>query len=272
MKRRISDVSLGGYIPGHSLMHRLDPRTKLLGIALALAGVFLARSIQGAVVMTVSILGIAALSGAGWRIWFWGVSRFRWMLGIAGIVNLLFHRGGTFIVVAGYTLPVTAEAAFSSGLLVAQLLAAMVLSLALTFTTTPRELTKGCEWLAKPLKRFNIPVEDLALVVLMAMRFVPLLQQELTNTIDAQKARGVEFSRGSAATRAGNLVAVLVPAVMGTLRRADLLAVAMTARGFRQGQPRSEYAPLCFSLKDAGAATLTVSFVISQIMLNRWPI
>jgi energy-coupling factor transport system permease protein len=268
MSHPLSDVSIGGFVPGHSLLHRLDPRTKLVGIILLLIGVFGFRSVPGAAFSGACVLGIAALSGAGWRIWFWGLSRFRWMLAITFTVNLFFHSGGTFILIGDRVLPFTSEAAKSSVVLTVQLLAAVVLSMGLTFTTTSRELTKACEWMAGPLKRFKIPVDDLAVVILMSMRFVPLLHQELRNIVDAQKARGVDFSRGSVSTRAGNLVAVLVPAVLGTLRRGEVLALAMTARGFRPGNPRSDYNPLNFCLRDWAGLAFSVSFLFCHFIIN----
>jgi energy-coupling factor transport system permease protein len=264
--RLLSDISIGGYVPVNSVLHRLDPRTKLLAVAFLLGGIFFSRSTLGAGLTLALVLLVPVLSGAGIRIWLWGLGRFKWMLAIALLVNAFFHKSGTLVYLSGWELPLTSEALKSCLVLGVQLLAAIVLSMALTFTTSPSELTKGCERLASPLKRFGIPVQDLAVVVLLAMRFVPLLQQELRNTVEAQKARGVEFGAGSLSSRATNLVSVLVPALLGTLRRSDLLAVAMAARSFRPGAARSEHQPLEFSRRDAVAAAATGTFLFCLVI------
>ncbi len=183
-------------------------------------------------------------------------------------VNLFVGPGHTPIVVADHVLPVYTEAVRSSIILSVQLATAIMLSMALTFTTTPHELTKGCERLALPLKWLKVPVEDLALMILMAMRFIPLFHQELRNIIDAQKARGVDFGHGSAVNRAQNLVAVLMPAILGTLRRGDRLADAMAGRGFRPGEPRSEFRPLVFSVRDWVGLACALAFIFSCLILK----
>jgi energy-coupling factor transport system permease protein len=244
------DVFVGGYVPGASVLHTLDPRTKVLGLIVMLIGVFVGHSISGVAAGAAAVLMLGILSRVGWRIWIGALSRFRWMLAMTAAVNLFIGPGSTPLVVAGHVLPIFTEAIRSSIILSVQLATAIGLSMVLTFTTTPHELTKGCERLARPLKRLRVPVEDLAIVILMAMRFIPLFQQELRHIIDAQKARGVDFGHGSAVNRAQNLVAVLMPAILGTLRRGDRLADAMANRGFRPGEPRSEFRPLVFSARD----------------------
>ncbi len=262
------DVFLGGYVPGTSVLHKLDPRTKLVGLILMLIGVFVGHSAFGAVASASAALVLAIVSRVGWRIWTGALSRFRWMLAITAAINLFVGPGHTPVVVADHVLPFFAEAVRSSIILSVQLGTAIVLSMTLTFTTTPHELTKGCERLARPLKRFRVPVEDFALVVLMAMRFIPLFQQELRNIIDAQKARGVDFGHGSAVSRAQNLVAVLMPAILGTLRRGERLADAMASRGFRPGEPRSEYRSLVFSVRDWVGVGCALIFSFSCLILR----
>jgi energy-coupling factor transport system permease protein len=271
MAQFLSDVSIVGYVPGTSILHRLDPRTKLLSLVLLLTGVFWSRSAGGAGLTLTSVFLVAFVSGAGWRIWLWGLSRFKWMVAIALMVNACFHPTGTLIVLAGWVSPLTSEALTSCGVLAIQLLAAITLSMALTFTTTPSELTRACERLARPLRRFRIPVEDLAVVVLLAMRFVPLLQQELRNSVEAQTARGVDFRSGPLTSRAANLLAILVPALLGTLRRSELLAVAMAARAFRPGAARSEYTPLVFSWRDAASMAVVAIVLFCLVILNSLP-
>lgn len=267
MNVMIQDVSIGGYVPGVSVMHRLDPRTKLVGLIVLAIGVFATRTGPGVLITCCMVTTLILLCRIGWRVWWWGLIRFSWMLLIAAGINMVFNSGGQPITIRHWELPI-AEQGFRAGLTLSlQLLQAISLSMILTFTTTPRDITRGAERLASPLKRFHVPVEEAGVILLLAMRFVPLLQQELRTTIEAQKSRGVDFGQGGVIARSRNLVAILVPALMGTLRRGDLLAVAMTARGFRPGQPRSEYKPLLFAAIDYWAFIFLTVFVLCRLFI-----
>jgi energy-coupling factor transport system permease protein len=241
----------------------------LLALPLLLIGVFAGHSLVSATVGAGCALMLAVRSQAGWNIWVQALGRFRWMLGLTAAINLFVGQGDTPVVLAGQVLPFTEEALRSGAILTIQLTAAIILSMTLTFTTTPHELTKGCERLAKPLKRLKVPVEDLALVSMMAMRFVPLFQQELRNIVDAQKARGVDFGTGSLIARVHNVLPVLVPAIVGTLRRGERLASAMASRGFRPGEPRSAYNPLHFGTRDWACLCLAIIFSLAFVLLAR---
>jgi energy-coupling factor transport system permease protein len=269
MNRLIQDVSIGGYVPGDSVLHRLDPRTKLIGLIVLLIGVFATRTDVGLLITCSVVTALMFLCRIGWRVWWWGLLRFSWMLFIAAGINMLFNSGGQPMKIGQWELPITEQGVHTSLTLSLQLLLAIILSMVLTFTTTPRDLTRGTERLARPLKRLRVPVEEAGVILLLAMRFVPLLQQELRTTVEAQKSRGVEFGQGGVVARSKNLVVVLVPALMGTLRRSDLLAVAMTARGFRPGKPRSEYKPLHFGPLDYSAFIFMAAFSLCCLFIFR---
>lgn len=267
MNIMIQDVSIGGYIPGESVMHRLDPRTKLVGLIVLGIGVFATRSGSGMLVTCCIVTTLVVLCGIGWRVWWWGLLRFSWMLLIVAGINVVFNLNGPPIEIGQWEVPITEQSVYAGLTLSLQLLQAIALSMILTFTTTPRDLTRGCERMARPLKRLHLPVEEAGVIMLLAMRFVPLLQQELRTTVEAQKSRGVEFGQGGVIARSRNLIAILVPALTGTLRRGDLLAVAMTARGFRPGKPRSEYKPLHLGIPDYGAFILLAVFLICRLFV-----
>ena len=185
---------------------------------------------------------------------------------VAGM-NVAFTRAGKPVIVGQWTLPITQQGLQTGLMFAGQIMQAIILSMALTFTTMPQDLAKSFERVARPLKRFHVPVGEIGIVLLLAMRFVPLLQLELRTTIDAQKSRGVEFGHGGIISRCRDLIAVLVPALTGTLRRGDLLAVAMTARGFRPGLPRSEYRPLRFTGPDYGAFLFLTVFSLCRLFI-----
>jgi energy-coupling factor transport system permease protein len=256
MSAMLSEIAIGSYLPGTSVLHRLDPRVKLCGLVLLMAGVFWYRSIVGVLTATISVVCVALISGIGCGVWLGSLARFKWMFAAVAAFNLLFHSGGSEIVLAGRDLQLTYGGLQNSFLMTLQLVDAVVLSVALTFTTTPVDLAKGMQRLANPLKRLHVPVDELGVVLLLAIRFVPLLQRELSNTIEAQKARGVEFGGQGLVSRAGEFVAILLPALLGTVRRSESLAVAMSARGFRPGATRTEFKPLAFKRIDWTACTL----------------
>ncbi len=246
-------MTIGGYIPQDTLLHRLDPRVKFIGFLLISIGALMTSTAGGVALVAVLIMALAGMCRAGWRIWLSGLLRFAWMLGIVAVVNVWFNSSGELARLGGWELPVTVEGLRSAWILTFRVAAVIAASLVLTFTTTPTEITRGLQRLATPLKRLGVPCEELGMVMLLAMRFIPMLQEELRTTVEAQKARGVDLGSGSLLFRAGSLVSVLVPALMGALRRGDLLAVAMTARGYRPGSPRSEYRPLRCSWRDVAA-------------------
>jgi len=267
MHRLVEDISIGGYLPGDSVLHRLDPRTKLLGLAAMLLAVFLSPNTTGILITGAAAVVLAWLSRTGWRVWVWGLNRFAWMLAVVAGANLFFRSGGELISVGEWELPFTVESVQTGLKFALQVVEAIMLSMILAFTTTPRELTRAVQRVASPLTRLKVPVDDVAVVLLLAIRFIPLLQQELRTIIDAQRARGVEFRRGNLIVRSRNLTAVLVPAMVATLRRADTLALAMTARGFVPGRPRSEYKPLRFSEIDYAAMLLASAFLAARVLL-----
>ena len=150
-----------------------------------------------------------------------------------------------------------------------QILQAIVLSMVFTFTTTPVELARAIERFGRSVGIARRPVQDFGLVLLLAMRFVPILQQELKGIIDAQEARGVDLTHRDLTTRCKNLLTVLGPALTAALKRGDTLAMAMSARGFRRGAERTEFRPLQFSGADIGAFTSVVCFLLMQALVGR---
>lgn len=269
MAMAATDIALGGYIPGDSPIHRLDPRIKLVGLMLMIAGVSLTASPTGIGLTFAVVLTAAGLCRTGWKVWWWALYRFVWMLGIIALVHLWFTPLGTPITVGTYALPITLEGLRASALFTLRLAEIIVLSMILTSTTTPRDLTRGCVRLARPLERVRVPVHEIGLVVMMAMRFVPLLHLEVRTIMEAQAARGVPFGTGGLIPAGRSLVALLVPALTGAVRRADLLATAMAARGFVQGAPRSEFRPLCFKIEDAVTAALVGALFVAQVTMFR---
>ena len=215
--------------------------------------------------VSVLVILLVCMTRVGLRIWIRTLLRFSLMLVLVLATNVLLRNQGRPITLGSWELPLTWEGLETGLIFSAQIVLAITVSTILTLTTSPTELSKGVEHLARPLKRLRVPVEDLGMIALLAMRFVPLLQQELHSTMDAQKSRGVDFGSGSLAGRARNLVALLTPVLTGALRRADLIAVAMTARGFQPGKTRSQLKPLRFSRADRLALAILLLVLLWRL-------
>lgn len=253
------------YYPGTSLLHRLDPRSKIVAtVALAIA-LFVREAFPPLFVFTgVAIIG-AVLSRVPGS-WFWrGLKPVLWLVALTVVVQLLFARGEPLAELGPFA--VTREGIETAGLLSLRLIVLVVLGLLLTFTTPPIPLTDGLAWLLRPLRALHVPTEELALMVTIALRFIPTLLGELQTIMRAQRARGADFSRGGPVRRARALVPVLVPLFIVSFRRADELALAMEARCYEPGQRRTRLHPLHAGLGDAVllgavAATVAVAMVI----------
>ncbi|MFH0821684.1 MAG: energy-coupling factor transporter transmembrane component T [Pseudomonadota bacterium] len=258
----VNEITVGGFVPGESVLHRLDPRLKLLGFVALVTASFATGNLTAAVPTLCLTACLPLLSGLGVGIWLSGLRRFRWMLGIAAATGLLLNWEGRPVCVAGHNLPFTMEGFHTSALFTLQLAEAIVLSLALTCTTSPAELTRACEYLAAPAAFIKVPVGELGLVMLLAMRFIPILQLELRNIMDAQRARGVDFDQGDLSSRLKNLSAIITPCLICAVKRADALASAMRARGYEPGRRRSAYKKLQFRRNDLVAGAVIALVII----------
>jgi len=266
----LNDLTLGGYIPGDSLLHRLDPRAKFLCFFLLMITAF--GTSHGAPVLPCLCASISLSWAAhiGFRVWYWVLKRFAWLLGLAGGLNLFLKDGREIMCPLGIVLPFTLDGLLYALFFATQLAVGIAFSIILTSTTKPEDIVRALARLARPLKSLKLPVEEGLQAMLMALRFAPMLQEELRSILEAQRARGVNFKMGGLRVRAKTLSSIVGPALIGTLRRGDQLAVAMAARGFRPGQNRSEFRPLVFSGKDLVAVVGTSFFAFSIFGLEVW--
>ncbi len=269
MAKPYLNIAIGEYIPVDSVLHRLDPRTKLVGLCAALIVVFSTGNPAGLVLTTAGVLFTAFLCRVGVKVWAQGARRFAVLLLITAGTTLLFRSQGRPVVVGGLELPLTYEGLSGALVLSLQVLQAITLSMVFTFTTTPVQLARAIERLGRSLGVAHRPVQDFGLVLLLAMRFVPVLQQELRGIVDAREARGVDLDHHDLVTRCRDLLAVLGPALAAALRRGDILAMAMSARGFRRGRERTEYKPLHFSSADIGAFTCAACFLVVLVLVGK---
>ena len=253
-------MAIAQYYPRPSPIHRLDPRCKIVAVTAIVVGLFLRASFAGlAVYGAAAVVGLL-VSGVplGWVAR--GLRPVLWLLALTFVVQLLFAPGHAFATFGPLHLSTRGLAV--AGYLSLRLVVLIVASLLLTLTTPPIALTDGLAWLGRPLRRLRVPTEELALMVTIALRFIPTLLQEIDTIMKAQRARGASFDRGGPLRRARALVPVLVPLFILSFRRADELALAMEARCYQPGAPRTRLHPLQAHRRDALLLVLVAAVVV----------
>ena len=258
--------SLSQFYPVESPLHALDPRAKILAVILLVLGLFFVKSIPGLLLMAGALLAAVVMSRvpAGTFLKLPGPVLF--IVVFTALFQVLFYRQGTMLVEWG---PLEVH---EGGLRMGFFLAGRILLLVwtaglLTATTGPVALADGLEDLLSPLKRFRFPAHEVAMMVTIALRFIPTLQEEASKITRAQAARGADFGEGGPIRRARSLLPVLLPLVIGAFRRADELAEAMESRGYRGGAGRTRYRELHFGLRDATALAATALVLAVGIAL-----
>ncbi len=258
-------LMLGQYVPAESPVHRLDPRTKLLGTMWLVGVVFGTRSLAGLAVLTAFLAGVLAAGRIGPAYALRGLRPVFWLVGIAVVFQVVFGDSGGHVLFRRGPLVVTRENLAAGVFYGYRLILLVAATTVMTFTTSSVELTDGLERLLRPFRRVGVPAHELALMMTIALRFIPTLFEETETIMKAQMARGAEFTRGSLAARARALIPLLVPLFVGAFRRADALALAMEARGYRGGEHRTRMKELRVAIRDyvaAGALLLVAAVVL----------
>ncbi|MHB8171499.1 MAG: energy-coupling factor transporter transmembrane component T family protein [Thermincolia bacterium] len=257
----IKDITLGQYYPISSPLHNLDPRTKIVGLFLYMTSLFMIKPGWGYMVATVLVLALVFLSKVPIAMVLRSLRPIVIILGFSALAHLFFTTGRVWL--EWGPLQITYEGAqLALYMLVRLVLLVMVASL-LTYTTTPLDLTDGLETLMGPLAKVGIPAHELAMMVVIAIRFVPTLLDEADKIMKAQMARGARFDKGGLVTRVKSLVPLLVPLFVSSFRRADDLAIAMEARCYRGGQGRTRMKVLVMVARDYWALGLMAAWVIT---------
>jgi energy-coupling factor transport system permease protein len=264
----LRDITLGQYLPGNSLLHRLDPRTKFLALLLLMVVTFWIRSFIALGFLWGFFLFSLILSALPWGFVFRGVRSFLWLFLFTAAVHFFFTEGPSLPPFPVGFVNVT-WTGVEKGLFVAtQLLLAILISSLLTLTTAPLRLAQGLEKMISPLKRFHVPVEDFSMMAMVAIKFIPILLEETNRIIRAQSARGVDFESGNIFRRAKNLVPVLTPLFYSIFKRADDLAIAMLARGFVSGKRRTHMHELRMTRRDYAALAAVIGFCILEMKVG----
>ncbi len=273
----LRSFAFGQYVPVDSIVHRLDPRTKILATVLLTVALFAIPGPSGAAGLGVFTVLLAAVIAAG-RIppgyVLRGLRPIFWLLGFAVVLQIVFGESGGHPAVSLGPVVITRENLAAGAFYGYRLVLLVVCTTLMTFTTSPVELTDGLERLLRPLRSVRIPVHELALMMTIALRFIPTLLEETEKIMKAQMARGAEFARGSLVRRARALVPLLVPLFIGAFRRADALALAMEARCYRGGEHRTRMTELRFRAGDyvaLGIIVLAGALSLAPSLLRRAP-
>lgn len=231
-------ITIGHYIPGNSILHRLNPRFKLLNLLLFLVSLFWLRSFPGIAVFLLFLILLTVSSGVPFGYLVRGLRPVLYIILFTLVIYFFFTKGGLVLLRIG---PVTVEeAGVTEGIFVtARLVGLVMATLLVTLTTTPLSMTGAMEFFMSPFRYIRLPVSEIAMIMTIALRFIPTLMEESQRLMRAQMARGADFETGNLFCKAGKLTPLVVPLFVGAFRRADELAVAMEARGFRIGLKRT---------------------------------
>ena len=267
----LKDITLGQYFPGQSVIHRLDPRTKLTMLVVYIVALFLAEGWVSYGLVFVFLAVVIRLSTIPLKSILRGMKPLVMILIFTGVLNLFFTQDGE-VLVKFWVLTVTSGGLSRALMMMARILMLISGTFLLTYTTSPIALTDGLEALMNPLKKVGVPVHELSMMMSIALRFIPTLIEETDKIMSAQKARGADFESGSLTDRAKALIPILVPLFISAFRRADELATAMECRCYQGGEGRTKMKQLHYHREDflsycAGAVLLAAVIVLKTFAL-----
>ena len=267
----LKDITLGQFFPGNSVIHRLDPRTKLVMLIVYIVALFVAVSWISYAVMLVFLITSVAISKIPPKNIVRGMKPLVFILIFTGILNVFF-TSGEHVLVSFWGIKITLEGLERAFFMVVRILMLITGTFLLTYTTSPIALTDGLESLLSPLKVIKVPVHELSMMMCIALRFIPTLIEETDKIMSAQKARGADFETGKLMERVKALIPILVPLFISAFRRADELATAMECRCYHGGEGRTKMKLLRYMRRDyltygVGAVLLAVIITLATFGL-----
>ena len=263
----LKDITLGQFFPGKSIVHRLDPRTKLILLVVYIVALFVAESWISYGVMLITLLAVIRISTIPIKSIVRGMKPVVFILIFTGILNLFFTDGGK-VLVHFWIITITSEGLVRAVFMMSRILMLISGTFLLTYTTSPISLTDGLESLLGPLKKLHVPVHELAMMMCIALRFIPTLLEETDKIMCAQKARGADFESGSLIDKARALIPILVPLFISAFRRADELATAMECRCYQGDEGRTKMKLLRYHRADMEAFALGGLVLVLVIVLK----
>ena len=263
----IRDITLGQYYPEQSVIHRLDARTKILGTLLYIIEIFLVNSFAGFGLVILALGVLIGISRVPVRFIFKGLKAVVFIILLTFVLNLFMFDGT--VLWHWKFLTITYEGLYRSCFMALRLILLIIGTSMLTLTTKPMELTDGLEKLLKPFNRFGLPSHEIALMMSIALRFIPTLLEETDKIMKAQQARGADFEPGNLIQRVKNMIPILIPLFVGSFRIAQDLALAMEARCYHGGVGRTRMKEIVFRRRDGVAGVLLAVF-LGIVIASRW--
>ena len=264
----LKDITLGQYFPGNSVIHRLDPRTKLIMLVVYIVALFMAANVVSYALVAGFLLAAIKISTIPMKSIVRGMKPLVLILVFTGILNLFFTTGEGEPLVDVWVITIYKEGLIRAVFMVLRILLLISGTFLLTYTTSPISLTDGLESLMGPLKKLHVPVHELSMMMCIALRFIPTLIEETDKIMCAQKARGADFESGSLMDKAKALVPILVPLFISAFRRADELATAMECRCYQGGDGRTKMKLLRYKLWDFEAFGVGVLLIAAVVALK----
>ena len=263
----LKDITLGQFFPGNTLAHRLDPRTKLIFTVLYIVALFCAKSFVSYGVMALWLVTAVQVSKVGYKALVKGLKPVWFIIVFTAVLNLIYIKGTPLVTI--WKITIYRQAVETAVFMILRIAMLIMGTFLLTYTTSPIRLTDGLESLLSPLKKLHAPVHELAMMMAIALRFIPTLIEETDKIMSAQKARGADFESGGLLQRAKALIPILVPLFISAFRRADELATAMECRCYSGGEGRTKLHVLRFAAKDYLVLALGVALTAAVIVLGR---
>lgn len=265
----IRDITIGQYYPSGSKLHSLDPRVKIVCTLLYLISLFLFDNIWGYLVATVFLVFVIRISKVPFKFIVRGLRPVIMLLMITVLFNLFLTRTGN-ILVTFWVFQITDYGLKTALLMAIRLIYLILGSSLMTFTTTPNALTDGIESLLGPFQKIKLPVHEIAMMMSIALRFIPILLEETDKIMKAQIARGADLESGNIIQKAKAMIPILVPLFVSAFRRANDLAMAMEARCYRGGNGRTKMKPLVYHKRDYVAYAITILYVVIAVLIGKF--
>ena len=262
----LRDITIGQYYPVQTVIHKLDPRTKLMATLIYVVSLFIFRGVTGFAAVTVALCLVIWLSKVPFGYMVRGLKAIVVILLITAIFNLFLTPGEAIFTF--WKFKITREGLKNAGFMVIRLIYLILGSSVLTLTTTPNQLTDGLEKSLRPLNKIRVPVHEIAMMMSIALRFIPILIEETDKIMKAQLARGADSESGNLLKKAKSMVPLLVPLFISAFRRANDLAMAMEARCYHGGKGRTKMKPLKYKRRDGVAYILVFGYFAAVILLR----
>lgn len=262
----ISDITIGQYFPGDSVIHKMDSRMKIVLTGALVVAIFLCKNVVSLSAVAISAVVLIFISKISFKTVAKSIKPLAIIICITALLNLFYGKGEPLVQLGKFK--ITAEGIETAVFMAARIIILVVISSLLTYTTSPTELTDGLERLLKPLKVFKVDVHSISMTMTIALRFIPTLIEEIEKIMSAQKSRGAEMDSGGLIHRAKALIPVLIPLFVSAFRRANELAYAMECRCYRGGEGRTKMKVMKLQTRDYMALAIVIIFISLIVMFN----